>query len=75
MNFIKCAFCSGHEAISSEATGEIEFGIRYALSIRGWEDARSVEGELENILNVIENTRQRECAQAQPEPEIDPLLL
>ena len=66
LSFVKCPFCSGHEAVSPEAAALIEQAIRYELHERGSELSPALIAELENIRNVILNTQERET--------VDPLL-
>jgi len=65
-SFVKCPFCSGHEAVSPEAAALIEQAIDYELHERGSELSPALIAELENIRNVILNTQERET--------VDPLL-
>jgi hypothetical protein len=65
MNFIKCPFCSGHEAISPEAARLIADGIGI---VNDDELPVFVQIELDNIRNTILNYEQRE------QPATDPLL-
>jgi hypothetical protein len=58
--FIKCPFCSGHEAVSEKAVNTFERLIYEWLQDHN-------DPELENIRNVILNTQERKLP-------IDPLL-
>jgi hypothetical protein len=70
--FIKCPFCSGHEAVTPEAANLIREAI--ALHLHRWHSTLSNElvGELENICNVIDNTAERE-PQPQQAEDVAPL--
>jgi hypothetical protein len=75
-SFVKCPFCSGHEAVSPEAATLIADLINSEINDlrRGDEPPdipkadipKAVKAELENIRNVILNTQERET--------VDPLL-
>ena len=65
-SFVKCPFCSGHEAVSPEAAALIEQAIDYELDERGTSLSPALIAELQNIRNVILNTQERET--------VDPLL-
>ena len=70
-SFVKCPFCSGHEAVSPEAAALIADLINSEINYlrRGDEPPdipKAVKAELENIRNVILNTQERET--------VDPLL-
>jgi hypothetical protein len=66
--FIKCPFCSGHEAVSPEAAERIA-GMIYN-SMDGWPEDSPLATELWNIRNAILNTQERE----QPREEYTPPL-
>jgi hypothetical protein len=63
ISFVKCPFCSGHEAISLEAAQY----IATLLKDVAWATDFAVAVELSNIRNTILNHAQRE-------EDIDPLL-
>lgn len=69
-SFVKCPFCSGHEAVSLEAAGIIRQSI--ALHLHRWRTTLTDSAicELENICDVILNTQERE----EPAKEYTPLI-
>lgn len=64
ISFINCPFCSGHEAVSPEAATAIAELIEKAL-YKSDSPLTPLGGELQNILNVIRNTEEREEPQAE----------
>lgn len=64
MSFVKCPFCAGHYAVSSEAAAAIENMIAGYLDF--YDDHSPLATEMHNIRNAILNTAER--------IDVDPLL-
>jgi hypothetical protein len=56
IEFIKCPFCAGHEAVTPEALEIIANQIDECVNLL---DETPVKTELHNIRNAILNTRER----------------
>jgi hypothetical protein len=67
LNFIKCPFCAGHEAVSPETAHAIESMIEAFLYVDEHPRPEALETELWNIRNAILNHQERDA-------EVDPLL-
>ena len=69
-NFIKCPFCSGHEAVSPVAAEHI--GQLIASSLFGMAPHDPRKAELENIRNTILSYQEREQQEDIPQEYICP---
>lgn len=72
LNFIQCPICSAHEKIGADT------GTALAQAIDAWLSVarpHAPVAEMENILNLILNTRERQPKKPKPHKPIDPLLL